>query len=147
MDINACCFIGHRHLPVQKVQEIFVNLDQEIERCMLRGLGFDQLAASLIIAKKELGEKIQLVFALPYKNHHKLWNAEEKALYRSLLKEADDIVYVSEEYNSSCIRKWNYYMVEHSTYCICALLDEKSGIAKTVRYAREKGLTVMNIAN
>jgi hypothetical protein len=89
-----------------------MNLDREIEKCIAKGvttficggaLGFDQIAASLVITKKEMGRKIRLVFALPCKNQEKLWNAKEKTLYRALLKEADDVIYVSEDYDLSCI--------------------------------------------
>ncbi|MGE4214212.1 MAG: SLOG family protein [Anaerotignaceae bacterium] len=155
MNTSACCFTGHRHLPVKNIQRILMNLDREIEKCIAEGvttfvcggaLGFDQIAASLVITKKEMGKKIRLVFALPCKNQEKLWNTKEKTLYRTLLKEADDIIYVSENYDLSCMSKRNCYMVEYSAYCICALLNEKSGTGQTVRYAQERGLTVINIA-
>lgn len=155
MNADTCCFTGHRRLPIKKIQRILMNLDREIEKCIAEGvttflcggaLGFDQIAASLIIAKKEMGRKIRLVFVLPCKNQDKLWNTKEKTFYKSLLKEVDDIIYVSENYDISCMSKRNYYMVEHSAYCICALLRGKSETGQTVRYAHEKGLTVINIA-
>lgn len=93
-----------------------------------------------------MGENIRLVFALPCKNQEKLWNKEQKALYRNLLGEADKIVYIAEEYDLTCLKRRNYYMVQHSAYCICALLHEKSGTAQTVRYARKNGLKIINIA-
>ena len=67
-------------------------------------------------------------------------------LYRKLLIEADETIYVSEEYNAFCMKKRNNYMVEQSAYCICALLQEKSGTGQTVRYARKKGLQIINVA-
>ncbi len=114
MVANACCFTGHRHLPVKNIQRILLNLDREIDKCIAKGvttficggaLGFDQIAASLIITKKEMGRKIRLEFALPCKNQETLWSAKEKAFYRALLKEADDIIYVSEDYDLSCMSK------------------------------------------
>lgn len=137
---NTCCFTRHRNLPAKKIEKIILNLDREIENLIAKGvtdfisggaIGFDQIAASLIIAKKEMGNaNIRLIFALPCKNQDELWNEKQKKLYRELLIEADETIYVSEECNAFCMKKRNNYMVEHSAYCICALLQEKSGTGK-----------------
>ncbi|NLO84719.1 MAG: DUF1273 domain-containing protein [Clostridiales bacterium] len=62
--VFACCFTGHRNLPAKKIEKIILNLDREIENLIAKGItdfisggaiGFDQIAASLIIAKKKMG--------------------------------------------------------------------------------------------
>lgn len=152
---SACCFTGHRSLPGDTILEIVGNLDRETDRLIANGvteflsggaLGFDQIAASLVVAKKEMGKHIRLIFVLPCKDQDALWSEEQKKLYRSLLCEADEIRYIAEEYDDACMEKRNYYMVEHAAYCICALLWERSGAGQTVRYAREKGLRIINVA-
>ena len=110
-------------------------------------LGFDQIAAALVIAKREMGQNIRLIFALPCKNQGELWSDEQKRLYYNLLAEADEIIYVSEEYSEGCMKKRNFYMVDRSANCICALLHPRSGTGQTVRYAREGGLRIINIAD
>lgn len=75
---NTCCFTGHRNLPAKKIEKIILNLDREIENLIAKGvtdfisggaIGLDQIAASLILAKKEMGNaNIRLIFALPCKN-------------------------------------------------------------------------------
>lgn len=151
----VCCFTGHRKLPKDKIEHIVKRLSQEIDNLISQGvtvfisggaLGFDQIAASLIIAKKEVGRDIRLVFALPCKNQDEFWNAEQKRLYRNLLAEADEIIYVSEEYADGCMKKRNRYMVDQSSYCICALLHPHSGTDQTVGYARQEGLKIINVA-
>jgi len=151
---QTCCFIGHRQLPQNKIEKILINLNQEIDMLMTYGvtefisggaLGFDQIAASLIVAKKEMGKKIRLIFALPCRNQDARWNERQAKLYQSLLGEADEVIYVSEKYDPFCMKRRNQYMVEHSAYCVCALLHEKSGTAQAVRYARKKGLSVLNV--
>ena len=133
---------------------IVTNLDRELDALIENGvtdfmsggaLGFDQIAASLIVAKKEMGKKLRLIFALPCKNQDAHWDEKQKELYQNLLGEADEIVYVSEDYDPFCMKRRNKYMVEHSAYCICALLHEKSGTAQTVRFARKKGLKIINV--
>jgi len=61
MKLHTCCFTGHRVLPANQIEGIIIRLDEEIDRLIVQGitdfisggaLGFDQIAASLIIAKK-----------------------------------------------------------------------------------------------
>ena len=150
---KACCFAGHRKLPEAKIERIILNLNREVENCIANGvttfisggaLGFDQMAASLIIAKKEMGYKIRLIFVLPCKNQDELWTNEQKRLYHGILAEADETIYVSQEFTPNCMKIRNYYMVDHSAYCICALSEWMSGTGQTIRYAKKKGLKVNN---
>lgn len=152
---TICCFTGHRNLPANKIERIVMSLDREIENLIANGvtdfisggaLGFDQIAASLIVAKKEMGKNVRLIFAVPCKNQDAFGGEKQRELYQNLLGEADEIVYVSEEFDPFCMKRRNKYMVEHSAYCICALLHEKSGTGQTVRFARKKGLRIINVA-
>lgn len=45
-----------------------------------------------------------------------------------------------------CMKKRDRYMVDHSTYCICARLHPFSRTDQTVKYARRQGLKVINVA-
>jgi len=58
------CFTGHRKLLANKIEYIIKRLSDEIENLIRQGvtdfisggaLGFDQIAASLVVAKKEMG--------------------------------------------------------------------------------------------
>lgn len=152
----ACCFTGHRQLPADKVEEIVTALDWEIENLIAKcitdfisggALGFDQIVASIIIGKREMGENIRLIFALPCRSQDINWTVKQRTRYQNLIKKADKVVYVSEEYDPFCMKRRNYYMVDHSSHCICALLRERSGTSQTVAYARRKGLQIINVAN
>jgi len=154
MDKTAC-FTGHRKLPLKKIEGILYKLNYEIERLIKEGvttfisggaLGFDQMAAFLIAAKREKGYDIRLVLALPCKGQEGLWAAKEKLLYKKLLDAADSIKYVSETYSKDCMEKRNRYMIDKSEYCICALIRERSGTGMTVRYAKEKQRQIVNVA-
>ena len=143
-------------MPPNKIERIIKRLNDEIENLMCQGVtdfisggcfGFDPIAASLIVAKKKAGCNIKLIFALSYRNQYERWNENQKHLYHSLLKEADEVQYVSDEYNDGCMKKRNYHMVDCSAYCVCALLNTKarSGTGQTVRYAQRKGVCIINI--
>lgn len=109
-------------------------------------LGFDQMAASLVIAKKEMGQPVKLIFALPCKDQDALWTDGQKRLYRQLLAEADEVIYVSGQYHNGCMKKRNRYLAEHAQYCLCALHNPLSGTGQTVRFARQNGVVVINVA-
>ena len=152
----TCCFTGHRVLPGDKIEQIKERLEREVDNLAAQGvtnfisggaLGFDQIAASVIIAKKETGKNVRLIFALPCKNQEKNWSRDQRHHYHRLLLEADEIVYVSEDYKDGCMKKRNRYMVDRSAFCICACLFMYSGTGQTVRYAKQKGLTTINVTD
>ncbi len=150
----TCCFTGHRVLPEEKIEQIKERLDREVDILAAQGvtnfisggaLGFDQMAASVIIAKKHAGKNVRLLFALPCKNQDKYWSPDQRRYYRRLLVEADEIVNVSENYTDGCMEKRNRYMVDRSAFCICACSFWRSGTGQTVRYAKQNGLTIINV--
>lgn len=129
---TTCCFSGHRKLPKDQIEKIIKHLNQEVDWLIAQSvtnfisggaLGFDQLAASLIITKKEMGQPIRLIFALPCKNQDELWHNNQKKLYHNLLSEADEIIYLSESYHDTCMAERNHYMVDQASYCICHIDD------------------------
>ena len=153
---STCCVTGQRQLPGSKIEYILRRLNEEIERLIREGvttflsggaLGFDQMAAALIAAKKEMGYNICLTLVLPNRDQDKLWPEKAKRLYKYLLESADEVRYISNTYTDNCMKERNYYMVEHSAYCICALLCGRSGAGQTIRYAKQKNLHVINVAN
>ena len=156
MKNSVCCFTGHRKLPLEKIGSIIKRLDREIEDLIAQGvtdfisggaLGFDQMAASFILAKREMGRPVRLTLALPCRDQEKFWGEAERKLYFHLLSEADEIVCVSDNYVDGCMKKRNRYMIEHSSHCICALLHPFSGTEQTVRHARQAGVAVINVAD
>ena len=152
---TTCCLTGHRNLSHKKIERIVKRLDEEVDRLIQKGvtnfisggaIGFDQISASLVISKKEQGADIRLIFALPCRNQDEKWTDRQKQLYRSLLTEADEIIYVSDEYTADCMKERNKYMVENSAYCICALLRDISDTGQATRYAQQQGLQIINVA-
>ena len=151
---TTCCFVGQRGLPKDKIEDIVKNLNQKIDNLIDQGvtnfisggsLGLDQIAASLIVAKKEMGKNIRLIFALPYKNQDEHWKTEQKNLYHDLLAQADEVVHVSPQYGDGCIKKRNRYMVSRAAYCICAMAYPTEETEKTIKFARQKGLKITSL--
>ena len=153
---QTCCFTGHRRLPKAQIEAITKRLSQAVDSLISQGitdfisggaLGFDQIAASLMVTKKEMGHNVRLIFALPCRNQDEKWSSTQKELYHILLAKADEVIYVSEEYTDGCMKKRNQYMVDRSAYCICAQIYPASGTMQTIRYAGAKGVRVIHVTN
>jgi len=152
---KTACFTGHRQLSSKKIQAIVTKLAAEVDRLIQEGvttfisggaIGFDQIAASMIATKKEMGVDVRLIMALPHHGQDEHWTAREKELYNYLLSAADEVIYVSETYSHDCMKKRNHYMVDHSEYCICAFIKDISGTGQTVRYAKQMQRQIINVA-
>ena len=155
MNNTTCCFTGHRNLPQRKIKQIKKRLDKEIDKLYHQGItnfissgapGFAQMAASSIIAKKAKGYNIRLTFILPCKSHDSVWPDVHKQLFHSLLMEADEVQFTSEEYHDNCMKERILYMLEQSDYLICALKRKKLEKPEYIfDYTQANGLQVINL--
>ncbi len=151
---KICCFTGHRIITKTDSEKIKEKLKHEISHQIESGInifltggaiGFDQLAAKIILEKKYQGIQVKLICVLPCREQDKLWKSADKILYREIINNADKIIYVSELYDKDCMRRRNSKLVEIADVCVCALKNEYSGTAQTVRIAKNKGIEVINI--
>ena len=95
--------------------------------------------------KKEFPQ-IRLVLVLPCRQQAKYWPERDKAVYQDILRRADELIYVSEEYTKGCMQKRNRRLVEMSTICVTNLSRPTGGTAYTAAYAAKRGLSIINIA-
>lgn len=152
---QTCCFTGHREITLP-VETIKYNLEKQLKRLISSGviyygaggaLGFDTLAALTIIKMRNIYPEIKLILVLPCKEQTKGWNSNDIGIYNYILNQADKVVYTSENYYPGCMHKRNRHLVNNSSHCICYLEKNTGGTAYTVNYAKEKGLTIYNVAN
>lgn len=155
---NTCCFTGHRRIPQGAAAGVRLQLRRQLARLAAdRGVGtflaggavgFDTLAAQEVLrARGEHFPWLRLVLVLPCMGQEAAWSQRDAAIYRTLLRQADEVVYTAEAYYKGCMFRRNRYLVDHSAYCLCYLHDtERGGTAYTVKYARQQGLEVTNLA-
>ena len=152
---KTCCFTGHREITLP-VETIKYNLEKQLKRLISSGviyygaggaLGFDTLAALTIIKMRNIYPEIKLILVLPCKEQTKGWNSNDIEIYNYILNQADKVVYTSENYYPGCMHKRNRHLVDNSSHCICYLEKNTGGTAYTVNYAKEKGLTIYNVAS
>ena len=145
----ACCFTGHRKIPQKKYIQIQEKLKDKIVKAIQNGytffyaggaVGFDTMAAQAVLELKAQHPHIKLILVLPCVNQTD--GIDEYERIRDL---ADEVIYTSEEYKKGCMHKRNRYLVDHSSLCICYMTRKSGGTAYTVKYAENKGITIVNI--
>ena len=155
MNERHCCFTGHRKLSKAVLKALPEMLDSCVEGLYSEGidtfyaggaLGFDTLAAEAVIRFREKRPGVRLILALPCKNQTRRWKREAVERYETIRQSADEVRFVSEEYDSGCMRRRNEYMADRSSVCVCYLTQKKGGTAYTVSYAAKKGLRIINLA-
>lgn len=153
--LDTVCFTGHRpeKLPDSPfiIKALKSMLYKDISDCADKGCrrfitgaarGVDLWAAEIIMEEKARGRDFELIAAIPYREHGSGFKGYDKWIFGNLMLKADSIVYVSEEYSRSCMKKRNEYMVEHSGNLIAVVSDFKSGTGQTIRLAQKAGLNI-----
>lgn len=108
-------------------------------------LGVDTIVAISILELKEEGYNIKLTCALPCRNQESKWIKQSIDLYHTILSKADNIVYVSETYNTNAMQKRNMYMVDHSDEMIAIWDGSSGGTSNCVSYAKKKKKNIYRV--
>lgn len=153
---QTCCFTGHRELSVWGRKQLAAKLEATITGLIDRGIifygaggarGFDTLAAQTVLKLKPNYPSIKLILVLPCLTQTRGWRPEDIAEYERIKAQADKVVYTAQDYSKGCMHKRNRHLVDNSSVCVCYLTKDSGGTAYTVRYARERGLEVINLAS
>lgn len=151
---KTACFSGHRIIKKEHENKLISDLIDQINskiidgyNCFICGgaVGFDTIAALCVLKTKITNPHIRLALALPYKNQHSKWPQADKTKYEYILENADEIIYVSDEYNSGCMLKRNRFMVDNSSLLIAYLSGIKGGTVYTYNYAIKSGIERVNL--
>lgn len=155
---KSCFFTGHRILEKKEAvlmksllrEEILNKINDGVTRFIVGGaIGFDTLAAEQVIDIKNDYEKIKLALYLPCENHFTRWCKRDVERFKEIQNQADEIRYIcKEKYNPGCMKMRNQAMVDDADCGIVYLAKRiNSGSAQTVKFAREKGIPVVNIVD
>lgn len=158
MDLKSktCCFTGHRRIARKDYGYVYSKLKQILIELINNGylyfgaggaLGFDTIAAEVILELKITYPQIRLILVLPCKNQTKNWHTEDRKKYEYIKSCCDKYIYTSECYYDGCMLKRNRHLVDNSSVCVCYLVNFYGGTAYTVKYARQIGLQVINVAD
>jgi uncharacterized phage-like protein YoqJ len=113
-------------------------------------LGVDQIFATAVIELKESGYPIELICAIPCKNHPCKWPKKSQEYYQWILNQSDKTVLVSDsEYNPWLMQIRNEYMVNISNEVLAIWDGSRGGTRNCVEFAKNvnKEITIINPNN
>lgn len=152
--MKACSFTGHRHIDPDCIKPLEALLVRAIDYVYGEGcrvfytggaLGFDTLAAQLLIKKRMYFPDIKLILVIPCVDQADKWGYAARQMYDYVAANADEIIFTSDAYTKSCMKIRNEKLVELCDVLIAYSGREYSGSAQTVRMANKAGKTVYNL--
>ena len=110
-------------------------------------LGVDLWCAQIVLSLKEKNPALRLHCILPREGQEVKWPKAEQEQYHSILKRADEVVYVSRDYHPDCMLERNRYMVDRASILLAVYNGtRRSGTGMTVNYAdaKHRMITIIN---
>ena len=151
----TACFTGHRSIPLMQRGTVRKKLEKTVRELIGKGyryfgaggaLGFDTMAADVILRLRNEFPDIRLILVLPCKTQADRWSEKDRKIYEKQKAAADKVIYVSETYYNGCMLVRNRRLVDNSSVCVAYLTHAGGGTAYTVRYAEKSGVPVISIA-
>ncbi len=151
---TACAFTGHRPksfpwgydenapscvlLKEVLASQISALAEQGVTD-FLSGMaqGVDLWCAQIVLDQRKTNPALKLHAILPCEGQERKWTASAQEHYRSILAQANEVIYVGQEYSRNCMLKRNRYLVDHSSILLAVYNGTyQSGTGMTVRYAQ-----------
>ena len=154
---HRCCFTGHRPNKLDYSEnEIKPLLETAIDNAILDGYvtfitgmaeGVDIWAAEIVLEKKKENKDLHLICAVPHPGFEKRRSRYETERYENIIKNADYVTTISDNYYRACYQKRNIWMVDRSSLVIAVWNGQLSGTKNTIDYAVGHGIRIINILN
>lgn len=153
MNIYTVAFFGHRYIyEILKVRDLLEGfildfLEEKDYTVFLVGRNgeFDQLTASAVTTVRKVfrDDNSSLCLVLPYPTAEYLNNQE---YFEDYYTEIEISSAAATSHPKSAINIRNREMVDRADLIICYIEEEKGGAWQTVKYAKEQGKEIINIA-
>lgn len=156
MDASVCSFTGHRQIYTVHSAELPALLSETVDTLITSGvtrfcsggaMGFDLLAAELVLEKKKSGTDISLSMILPCRSQADRWPAATRRRYNNVIEQADEVIYIADKYDQFCMHLRNRRLVDEADILLCYLVREASGTAFTRNYAIDRDKKIINLAD
>ncbi|PXV68206.1 putative phage-like protein YoqJ [Dysgonomonas alginatilytica] len=152
---KTVAFTGHRHINADNIAPLKEELTHTVRQQYHNGyttfivggaVGFDLLAAEIVVELQQEFADIQLFCVVPYTGHHRAFDKEDKLRYIDIADRATVNIILSSQYYDGCFLRRNDYMIHNSSLLI-AYHDGtyRSGTAYTVRRAKANNISIINL--
>ena len=152
---KSVAFTGHRRIPSEKHNALRDAVKTKVKLLYAMGItdyycgmaiGFDLLAAEVVLSLKTTLPKLRLVAVVPYRGQSDAWSRIEQERHAAVLAKADEVIVLSERYFKGCLLRRNDFMLSH----VCGVVayfdgKPKGGTFYTCREARRKHLDIINL--
>lgn len=160
---KTCAFTGYRPSKMPwgydetdaRCVEFRFRLRESLEYLIGKGytdfmsggaLGFDQMAARIVLSLREKYPWIRLVMVIPFDGQADKWSREQRGCWLEIIEASDRVIRISHEYDKGVFFKRNHYLVENADLLLAAFDGQPGGTAGTVAYAKRHGVKVLRIA-
>jgi len=152
---RSCSFSGHRDIPEAEISKIYAHLTPLLRELIDNGctdfyaggaLGFDTIAALIVLQLRGEYPDIKLHLLLPYADQSKAWEQSDCDTYEFIKSHTNSFEYLSKDYYRGCMQARNKALVDKSELVVCYMTRNIGGTANTIRYAKSCGRRVINIA-
>ena len=150
----TCAFTGHRNIKFEHRaglsgllrRAIGYAYDKGCRRFITGGaLGFDTEASREIIRFRISHPDVSLILFLPCLDQDAAWSYRQRDSYDYILSAADEVKYISEVYDKSCMKRRNQAMAEECDIMIGYVGHSRSGSSQTLRMATTLGKETYNL--
>ena len=108
-------------------------------------LGFDQMAARIVLSLREKYPWIRLIMVIPFDGQADKWSREQRGRWLEIIEASDRVIRISHRYDKGVFFQRNHYMVENADLILAAFDGQPGGTAGTVAYAKRHGVRVVRI--
>ena len=153
---RTCCFTGHRVIPEKDLPGILERTEQAVRRLIEQGvvffgvggaIGYDTEAAKLLFRLRATDyPQIKVILVYPFEGITNRWSDEQRAEYARLLPKYDKAVCVAQRASREAYLARDRHLINGSAYCIAYCTRDSGGTAYTLRYDRQQGLKIFNVA-
>ena len=157
--LHRCCFSGQRPEKLTEDEaSVKAWLREQIDAAISSGyttfisgcaMGVDIWAGQIVLSirdeeKKRTGSSaLHLITATPWPGFASRWASDWQGQYNDLLKNADLVVNVCQNYHDGVFQARNEWMVDHSSRLIAYFNGAPGGTRNTVEYAEKKGIEIV----
>ena len=152
----TCAFTGHRNIKYEHKARMADLLCRAINYAYEKGcrkfitggaLGFDTEAARQVLKFRINHPDVELILFLPCLDQDSSWTVGQQDSYGYILSAANEVRYVSDVYDKTCMKRRNQAMAEECDLMIAYVGRDRSGSSQTLRMARSLGKEAYNLYN